>query len=107
MAGAVLELVVEAVAAGIWRRLKICPDCQLVFYDRTKPQNRVWCGMSAHDPGGRACGSIAKVRSWRERRKAAERVGEGGRSDAVRANSSVGESFGGRRSGAEDARGTP
>jgi predicted RNA-binding Zn ribbon-like protein len=76
MAGAVLALAVEAVAEGIWRRLKICPDCQSVFYDRTKPENRVWCGMSAHGPGGRACGSIAKVRSWRERRKAAERLGK-------------------------------
>ena len=69
MAGAVLALVVEAIATGIWRRLKVCPDCQTVFYDRTKNQNRVWCGMSAHGPEGRACGSIAKVRSWRERQR--------------------------------------
>jgi predicted RNA-binding Zn ribbon-like protein len=72
MAGAILALVVEAIAEGVWRRLKICPDCRTVFYDRTKPQNRVWCGMSAHGPGGRACGSIAKVRSWRQRQRPAE-----------------------------------
>jgi predicted RNA-binding Zn ribbon-like protein len=72
MAGAILALVVEAIAEAIWRRLKICPDCRTVFYDRTRPQNRVWCGMSAHGPSGRACGSIAKVRSWRERQRAAE-----------------------------------
>ena len=50
VAGAVLALVLEGIAAGTWRRLKVCPDCQTVFYDRTKPQNRVWCGMFAHGP---------------------------------------------------------
>lgn len=69
IAGALLALVLEAVGAGTWRRLKVCPDCRSVFYDRTKNQNRVWCGMSAHGPAGRACGSIAKVRNWRERQK--------------------------------------
>jgi predicted RNA-binding Zn ribbon-like protein len=73
MAGALLALAVEALATGIWRRLKVCPDCQTVFYDRTKNQNRVWCGMYAHGPGGRACGSISKVRNWRDRQKAASR----------------------------------
>jgi predicted RNA-binding Zn ribbon-like protein len=70
LAGAVVARVVEAIAADSWRRFKICPDCQTVFYDRTKNRNRIWCGMSAHGPGGRACGSIAKVRSWRERQAA-------------------------------------
>ena len=72
LAGAVLAQVVEAVAAGIWRRLKVCPDCRSVFYDRTKNHNRVWCGMFAHGPGGRACGSIAKVQNWRKRQKSTD-----------------------------------
>ncbi len=59
-----LAIVVEAIAEGTWQRLKACPDCQLVFYDRTRNASKRWCQMSAKD-GGRACGSIAKVRRWR------------------------------------------
>jgi predicted RNA-binding Zn ribbon-like protein len=45
----------------------MCPDCRLVFYDATRNQSKRWCQMSAAE-GGRACGSIAKVRRWRARR---------------------------------------
>jgi hypothetical protein len=66
----VMALVVEAIAHANWTRLKACPDCQWVFYDHTKNRNKVWCLMTASGPQGRSCGSISKVRSFRERQKA-------------------------------------
>jgi hypothetical protein len=66
----VLALVVEAISRSTWMRLKACPDCQWVFYDHTKNQNKVWCLMTASRPQGRSCGSISKVRSFRQRQKA-------------------------------------
>jgi predicted RNA-binding Zn ribbon-like protein len=69
LCGAILALVVEAVAQDTWRRLKPCLDCQWIFFDHTKNASKVWCGMLAYGPEGRACGSIAKVRNWRERQK--------------------------------------
>ena len=66
----VLALVVEAIARSTWTRLKACPDCQWVFYDHTKNKNKVWCLMTASGQQGRSCGSISKVRSFRERQKA-------------------------------------
>jgi hypothetical protein len=65
-----LALVVEAMAHNTWMRLKACPDCQWVFYDHTRNRNKVWCLMTASGPQGRSCGSISKVRSFRERQKA-------------------------------------
>lgn len=65
----ILALVVEAIAQDKWRRLKPCQDCQWVFFDHTKNASKIWCGMLAYGPEGRACGSIAKVRRWREREK--------------------------------------
>jgi predicted RNA-binding Zn ribbon-like protein len=62
-----LTIVVEAIGDGTWQRLKACPDCQLVFFDRTRNASKRWCQMSARQ-GGRACGSIAKVQSWRARK---------------------------------------
>lgn len=62
-----LAIVVEAIADGTWRRLKACPDCKLVFFDQTRNASKRWCQMSATE-GGRACGSIAKVRGWRARK---------------------------------------
>ena len=67
LAGAVVAAVAEAVAGGTWSRLRRCPDCQLVFWDRTRNASKVWCGMYA-GADGRACGSIAKVRRYRARR---------------------------------------
>ena len=66
----VLALVVEAIARSTWTRLKVCPDCQWVFYDHTKNKNKVWCLMTASGPQGRSCGSISKVRNFRRRQKA-------------------------------------
>jgi predicted RNA-binding Zn ribbon-like protein len=63
----VLVIVLEAIRDGTWVRLKACPDCRLVFFDRSRNASRRWCQMSAKG-GGRACGSIAKVRNWRSRK---------------------------------------
>ncbi|WP_349409941.1 CGNR zinc finger domain-containing protein [Pseudalkalibacillus sp. SCS-8] len=63
--GQLLKIVVEAVDRDRWKRLKACPDCQYVFYDHTKNQGRVWCGMYAYGAKGRACGTIAKVKRHR------------------------------------------
>ena len=71
----VLALGVEAIARSTWTRLKACPDCQWVFYDHTKNKNKVWCLMTASGPQGRSCGSISKVRSFRQRHKAREARG--------------------------------
>jgi predicted RNA-binding Zn ribbon-like protein len=65
--GAVLATVVAAIGDGTWSRLKACPDCRLVFFDHSRNASKRWCQMSAHG-GGRACGSIAKVRAWRARK---------------------------------------
>jgi CGNR zinc finger len=71
-AGRVVEAVAEALANGTWSRLRRCPDCQLVFWDRTRNASKIWCGMYA-GADGRACGSIAKVRRYRARRAAQAR----------------------------------
>jgi len=69
--GETLAIVLGAVAAGEWDRLKACPDCRWVFYDRTRNAGKKWCGMYAGGPGGRACGTIAKVKRYRDRQRPA------------------------------------
>jgi|SRR5690606_3527104 len=66
---ALLVLVTTSVADGTWARLKACPDCRNVFYDHSRNRTRTWCAMYAETPDGRACGSIAKVRAYRDRRR--------------------------------------
>jgi hypothetical protein len=73
LAGAVVEAVAAALADGTWARLRQCPACHYVFWDRTRNASKVWCAMYA-GTDGRACGSIAKVRRYRARQAAA---GEG------------------------------
>lgn len=67
-AGWVAAAVARALEEGVWERLKACPDCRWIFYDRTRSKTKVWCGMFAGD-GGRACGTIAKVKRYRQRRR--------------------------------------
>ena len=66
-AGTILAAVLTAVGAGRWSRLKACPDCRWVFYDNTRNGSKRWCLMYAGGPDGRACGTIAKVRRYRDR----------------------------------------
>lgn len=49
---------------GSWSRMKACrgPDCGWAFYDHSRNQASNWCAMSV-------CGSRAKVRAYRERRR--------------------------------------
>jgi predicted RNA-binding Zn ribbon-like protein len=43
-----------------------------VFYDHSRNGRRTWCAMYAGTPDGRACGTIAKVRTYRRRQGEAE-----------------------------------
>jgi hypothetical protein len=63
-----LAIVTTSLTAGTWSRLRACPDCQWVFYDTSRNNQRTWCAMTAAD-GGRGCGSIAKTRAYRQRRQ--------------------------------------
>ncbi|WP_216206692.1 CGNR zinc finger domain-containing protein [Amycolatopsis aidingensis] len=67
LAAELLAAVFSAAAAGRLRRLKACPDCRWVFYDHTRNGRKRWCLMYAGGPEGRACGTIAKVRTYRQR----------------------------------------
>ena len=64
-----LAIVVDALIARSWSRLRACPDCQWVFYDTSRNGQRTWCSMIAGD-GARGCGSIAKTRAYRQRQRA-------------------------------------
>lgn len=70
-AGDVVAAVLTAISAGTWKRLKACPDCRWVFYDNTRNGSKRWCLMYAGGPEGRACGTIAKVRRYRDRQATA------------------------------------
>jgi predicted RNA-binding Zn ribbon-like protein len=60
--GRLLSVVIEAMPAGTWRRLKVCAsdDCRWAFYDRSRARSGKWCSMGA-------CGNRAKQRAWRVR----------------------------------------
>jgi predicted RNA-binding Zn ribbon-like protein len=57
--------IAEANAQGTWSRLKICADdtCRWAYFDHSKNGRGAWCSM-------RSCGSRAKARTYRERRRA-------------------------------------
>jgi predicted RNA-binding Zn ribbon-like protein len=67
--GWILTAIIEAIAHGAWPRLKACPDCRWVFYDHSRNKSKIWCQMTGGEPGGRACGTIAKVRRYRFRQR--------------------------------------
>ena len=69
LAGLVLAAVVDAIAEQQWSRLRACDDCRYIFYDHTRNHSRRWCKMGGEGPAGRSCGSIAKVRRYRARRR--------------------------------------
>ena len=58
--GALLVIVVNAMAEGSWRRLKACAndECQWAFYDRSRARTARWCSMGV-------CGNRMKQRAWR------------------------------------------
>jgi CGNR zinc finger protein/putative stress-induced transcription regulator len=63
--GRVVAVAFLASLEGTWEGLKECAgdDCNAVFFDRSKNHSGRWCSMST-------CGNRAKVRAWRERRRA-------------------------------------
>jgi predicted RNA-binding Zn ribbon-like protein len=63
---AILSRVLEAQAAGVWKRLKSCPGphCGWLFYDGSRNASSRWCSMSI-------CGNRTKTAAYRSRRKAA------------------------------------
>jgi predicted RNA-binding Zn ribbon-like protein len=72
VAGALGRIVAVAFLAeldGSWRHLKECANehCRSVFFDRSKNHSGRWCSMAE-------CGNRAKVRAWRDRRRADDRA---------------------------------
>jgi len=64
--GGVLAIVAASIIDGSWDRLKACPNdrCRWLFYDNSRNRSRTWCSMDV-------CGSRAKMRTYRSRRRAA------------------------------------
>jgi predicted RNA-binding Zn ribbon-like protein len=71
--GRLVAIVFNALWDGTWPRLKACPGdaCNYAFYDRTRNNSRTWCSMAR-------CGSRAKMRAYRTRRRSSvdSRVGD-------------------------------
>ncbi|MBO1581466.1 CGNR zinc finger domain-containing protein [Bacillus sp. XF8] len=65
----ILQIILLAINQKRWSRLKACPDCRWVFYDHSRNGSKRWCGMYAGGKEGRACGTIAKVKNYRAKRK--------------------------------------
>jgi predicted RNA-binding Zn ribbon-like protein len=61
---ALLAALVQGTIDGSFRRLKVCRSdtCQWTFYDSSKNGCGTWCSM-------RSCGSRAKAKAYRERRR--------------------------------------
>ncbi|WP_344076968.1 CGNR zinc finger domain-containing protein [Luedemannella helvata] len=66
----VLAAVTRSVIDGSWPRLKACHEhrCEWVYYDRSRNRSSRWCSMDV-------CGVRAKMRVYREGRKADTRIG--------------------------------
>ena len=69
--GRLIAILFEALWSGIWVRLKARPGdaCKYAFYDRTRNNSRTWCTMAR-------CGSRAKMRAYRARRRASHALTE-------------------------------
>ncbi|MFD1032177.1 CGNR zinc finger domain-containing protein [Metaplanococcus flavidus] len=65
----VLVDVLQLIQAKSFHRIKICPDCKWAFFDQSKSATKKWCSMNAKSPHGRACGTISKVKKYREKKK--------------------------------------
>jgi predicted RNA-binding Zn ribbon-like protein len=63
--GRVLAIVAAAELDGSWDRMKACANhgCRWLFYDHSRNRSRTWCSMDI-------CGSQAKMRAYRDRRRA-------------------------------------
>lgn len=65
----VLVDILQLIQARSFHRIKICPDCKWAFFDQSKSATKKWCSMNAKSPNGRACGTISKVKKYREKNK--------------------------------------
>ena len=65
--GGLAAIVLAAIAADTWPRLKACPadGCHWAFYDGSKNRSARWCSM-------RLCGAKAKRETFRRRHDSAE-----------------------------------
>ncbi|MRX71248.1 hypothetical protein GJU40_03555 [Bacillus lacus] len=64
--------VLRKVEEGNFHRFKICPDCKWAFYDTSKSSTKKWCSMTKNSASGRACGTISKVKRFREKQRDGE-----------------------------------
>jgi predicted RNA-binding Zn ribbon-like protein len=62
--GRLVAIAYTAMADGTWWRLKACrsDECRWAFYDSSRNRSGAWCTMSV-------CGTRAKSRAYRRRRK--------------------------------------
>lgn len=58
--GSLLAIVHEAMLDGSWRRMKLCRECEWLFFDHSRNRSGGWCSMAI-------CGNRAKNRSYRRR----------------------------------------
>jgi predicted RNA-binding Zn ribbon-like protein len=63
--GTMLATVARSMADGSWPRIKACRNdtCRWLFYDQSRNRSGTWCTMAI-------CGSRAKSRAYRSRRRA-------------------------------------
>ena len=59
----------DVIAAGEWRRVKVCgnPACTLIFFDESQNRSRRWCDPSIF-------GNLVKVRRFRSRQRIASQT---------------------------------
>jgi predicted RNA-binding Zn ribbon-like protein len=58
----IVGIVLEAMLAGSWGRLKACRNCSWSFYDYSPNRSATWCSMQL-------CGNRTKTRAYRARRR--------------------------------------
>ena len=58
----IVGIVLEAMLAGSWGRLKACRNCNWSFYDYSPNRSATWCSMQL-------CGNRTKTRAYRARRR--------------------------------------
>jgi predicted RNA-binding Zn ribbon-like protein len=60
----ILAILLRSMADGSWSRMKACrnDDCHWLFYDHSRNRSGTWCTMAI-------CGSRAKARAYRARRR--------------------------------------
>jgi len=60
IAGSLLVIVHEAMVTESWSRMKLCRQCEWLFFDHSRNRSGSWCAMAV-------CGNRAKNRAYRKR----------------------------------------